>query len=568
MADFSLFDTQREKVRRMKELYDQKEKGVILATPAGSGKSVMGLITARQICQKKEKILIISQASPILDWRVTCTQTIQPPLSIYQIKGRSEKKNDTYKKTWFDIKDNDVFIISYDGLIHAIHHVKDSSEPLNTMTDGLTALFAITWGTIIIDEAHEIKNSKTYAYSAVMQLKSRFKILTTFTPFNNGIMDITTLLNVAEVGPLKWDEFPFAEKMEVLNRCVERHIIQEDVDLLQDSESRYRTVNIIIRCDLNTEERQEYDFISAADKTLGLIVRQRQACSGVIPTSSIFSATASKTQMLCAYLENIVIPRKEKALVFCEFLGSLHAIQETLQAIYKPSILAVFAADGKMNLTQRSEIRNKANYYPGSCVLISTNIFSQGVNFSNINHVIFYDIHWNPARQEQGEGRIKRLTSIKSAFSVELLSENTIDDAIWCNNYHKRRIRKAVMESSLSVDEDDVELEETKELLSDSKLLLECLKDSCDFFFDQTTIGTLQAQIPATIELLPSVFAQVPIIEKKHKPQIAPIKKFLAKKTRGRQIRPVQATDTPKKKKKKRPAKIFLSIKKNVQYGP
>ena len=559
MADFALFDTQREKVRKMKELYEQKEKGVILATPAGSGKSIMGLITARQICQKKEKILIISQASPILDWRVTCTQTIQPPLSIYQIKGRSEKKHDTYRKTWFDIKDNDVFIISYDGLIQAIHHIKDPLEPLNTMTDGLTALFAITWGTIIIDEAHQIKNAKTHAYSAVMQLKSKFKILTTFTPFNNGIMDITTLLNVAEVGPLKWDGISPSEKMDTLNRCVEQYIIQENPDLLKESESRYRTVNVIIRCDLNAEERQEYDFISASDKTLSLIIRQRQACSGAIPTSSIFSATASKTQMLCAYLETVVIPRKEKALVFCEFLGSLYAVQEKLQSIFKPSTLAVFAADGRMNLNERSEIRNKANYHHGSCVLISTNIFSQGVNFSNINHVIFYDIHWNPARQEQGEGRIKRLTSIKSAFSVELLSKDTIDDAIWCNNYHKRRIRKSVMESSLSVDEDEIDLEETKELLNDPNLLLECLKSSCDFFFDQTTISTLQSQIPATIDLLPSVFAQVPIIEKKYKPQIAPIKKFLAKKSRVRQIRPVQATDVPRKKKKKQTLpKFFL----------
>lgn len=53
----------------------------------------------------------------------------------------------------------------------------------------------IQWETIVVDEAHKIKNDETQVSIALRYYKANFKLLLTGTPLSNNLKELWSLLN-------------------------------------------------------------------------------------------------------------------------------------------------------------------------------------------------------------------------------------------------------------------------------------------------------------------------------------------------------------------------------------
>jgi SWI/SNF-related matrix-associated actin-dependent regulator of chromatin subfamily A member 5 len=88
-----------------------------------------------------------------------------------------KERNDTYKEV---IKYNnfDVIITSYQGVITCYNWLQK-----------------IKWKTMIVDEAHRIKNDEAIISNALRSYSAQFKLLMTGTPLSNDLHELWSLLN-------------------------------------------------------------------------------------------------------------------------------------------------------------------------------------------------------------------------------------------------------------------------------------------------------------------------------------------------------------------------------------
>ncbi|MHB8630266.1 MAG: C-terminal helicase domain-containing protein [Aggregatilineales bacterium] len=76
-------------------------------------------------------------------------------------------------------------------------------------------------------------------------------------------------------------------------------------------------------------------------------------------------------------------------------------------------------------------------------MVVSTDVLSEGLNLQDADHIINYDLHWNPVRLIQRVGRIDRLGSVHSAvFAFNFLPEVGAEQQLGLQNRLSRRIQE------------------------------------------------------------------------------------------------------------------------------
>lgn len=560
---FELFPSQERCVERIARVKKEGGNGVILALPFGSGKTVVFLEASNRLVPPGGHVLVVTQLSPMQDCRDICARVMEPPMSTYVVKGRTDKKEGSASVPWYEIRENRVVLVNYELLAQAYKEVGERARGLErptAITSGTEALFANTWDMLVLDEAHEVRNPDTLAHQAVAALRARFRVLATATPFNNSSRDVEAQLRLAGV-PLD---------TQLLSDALARYLIVEEEAVLARNKLHYSATRVVVRCDfLDREERAAYDglrprFVGAREH-LELLNRQRQACCGLFlrehvagdcwrpvetEDDKVIFRTPTKTRMLLQYLQEVAIPRGEKSIVFCGFRGTLKPLKAALEAAFP--LLPVFLADGSCTSARRRDVRQSFDEAPGAAVLACTMVFSQGTNFPAANHVVIYDPWWNPAVDEQSEMRVERPTQTRAVFKVCLLVRGTVDDSVWWNGHLKRRARSDLLSTP---SEEDVPAE-LPALPTDVEVTAQ-IREGCDVYVDD--IGALE--VPDTKELVPLAIAP-PLVPKPRKPGAgqSTIHDVLRKGKRG--VRPVQAEDQPKKPRKN--DRIRIAIQRNI----
>ncbi len=70
-------------------------------------------------------------------------------------------------------------------------------------------------------------------------------------------------------------------------------------------------------------------------------------------------------------------------------------------------------------------------------VLIATEAGGEGINLQFCNHVINYDLPWNPMRLEQRIGRVHRLGQTKDVHIYNFVVRNTVEEHVFALLYEK-----------------------------------------------------------------------------------------------------------------------------------
>jgi len=108
----------------------------------------------------------------------------------------------------------------------------------------------------------------------------------------------------------------------------------------------------------------------------------------------------------------------QKVLIFTEFADTARYLKRYLN---QAGIDGVVQVDSASKSNRADVIKRFSPYYNGTssvalaekgwaetCVLISTDILSEGLNLQDASRMINYDIHWNPVRLMQRIGRVDR----------------------------------------------------------------------------------------------------------------------------------------------------------------
>jgi SNF2 family DNA or RNA helicase len=174
-----------------------------------------------------------------------------------------------------------------------------------------------------------------------------------------------------------------------------------------------------------------------------------------------------RSRKMDALMEMIQTHPKEKALVFCQFIGEMDRIQELLHAAKIPT----FRIDGGVDKEQR-EIRIEAfkahTYGHQPVFLIQIKSGGVGLNLQQATRVYITSPAWNPATELQAIARAHR-TGQTQKVTVRKLIYTGEEEGTFGPDGRVRPALPSVEESILGIQETKTKV--CAEVLNDSRVL-------------------------------------------------------------------------------------------------
>ncbi|MBS4176360.1 DEAD/DEAH box helicase [Lederbergia citrea] len=433
-----------------KQVVENMNGKAILADEVGLGKTIeAGLILKEYMIRGLvKKALILVPASLVSQWVIELNTK-------FHIPAAAQRKSYVWEQ--------------FDCVVSSIDTAKRSPHR--------EIIAEQNYDLIIIDEAHKLKNHKTKNYEFVQSLKKKFCLLLTATPIQNRIEEIFYLVSLLKPGHLG-SQSGFLEKYknkqlsvqedEYLKALVNKVMIRNrraDTGI-EWTERHVETIPI----EFTKEERELYDAIEVLKNTetefaahgFSLITLKREACSSreavFYTLKNMFNKHENpsedymnKLQYLQKKIEAVTQNSKavktleliqaidDKVIIFTEYRATQLYLQWYLQqhGIRSVPFRGGFKR-GKKDW-MREVFKNQAQ------VLIATEAGGEGINLQFCNHVINFDLPWNPMRLEQRIGRIHRLGQEKDVHIYNYAIKDTIEEHILKLLYEKIKLFERVV---------------------------------------------------------------------------------------------------------------------------
>jgi superfamily II DNA or RNA helicase len=328
---------------------------------------------------------------------------------------------------------NDVVIVSYDM-------ARIDAEKLH----------AKEWGTLVFDEAQQVKNGQTKTARALRDLNGRWRLALTGTPIENHLGDLWSLFRLISPGVFgSWELFKtkYARPIERENNPKRREALAAVIrpfvlrrtknEVLPDLPPR---TDVHVEVELGEAERALYDdarlqaiaeiTTSTADednrfKILAALTRLRQlACHpGLVDAG--WTQGSGKLKAFLAIVDELR-DGGHRALVFSQFtrhLGILRALLESRGISYA-------YLDGRTPAKQRQSRVDAFQAGEGDLFLISLKAGGKGLNLTGADYVIHMDPWWNPAAEDQASDRAHRIGQLRPVTVYRLVAKDTIEEQI------------------------------------------------------------------------------------------------------------------------------------------
>ncbi|QRG70078.1 DEAD/DEAH box helicase [Brevibacillus choshinensis] len=419
--------------------------GACLADDMGLGKTVQFITYLLHLKQEgggDSPSLLICPTSVIGNWQKEL-ERFAPSLKVFIHYGNARQRKEDFLPA---IAGADLVITSY-----ALSHL-DEEE-----------LSMVTWNTICLDEAQNIKNAYTKQASAVRDLNAWHRIALTGTPIENRLSELWSIfdfLNPGYLGSLG----EFARRyVQPIERDQDQSLIQQVQRLIQPFLLRRVKTDPHIQLDLpEKNEAKEYVPLTAEQGALyetaiqemfarmentspmerrGLILttlsRLKQLCDhpALFLGESMARDEASRSHKLERLLELIsdIRQKGERCLIFTQYIEMGNMLQRVLiREGYGP----VFFLNGSTKKEARddmiSRFQNESlpDQERGAIFILSLRAGGTGLNLTEANHVVHFDRWWNPAVENQATDRAHRIGQSKNVQVYKFISLGTIEERI------------------------------------------------------------------------------------------------------------------------------------------
>jgi SNF2 family DNA or RNA helicase len=416
-------------------IYNNLIKGfnICLADDMGLGKTVQ-ILTVIQKFKEDKKLkkpsLVVCPTSVIANWKREANK-FTPNLDVEIYHGSDRE--------FEEIVDKDLIITSY-GIIR-----RDINQMKNYLFDF-----------VILDEAQNIKNPETSQSKSVKELKANYKATLTGTPIENKVLELWSIYDFLMPGYLgnknlfkkdfveKIEKFGSKSKIKSLKNMIDPFLLRRmknDTNVIKDlpdkvviDEYTYlsKTQEKLYQkeLDYSLEGIKNKKGVSRSGNIFRLITKLKQICNHPSNYNSGFEYNAKisgKSEKTVELIENI-IESEEKALIFTQYVQMGKILKKMLEDKFNKKILFFH---GSLNSNQREELIKEFNNDEDIPVMIvSLKAGGTGLNLTAANHVIHYDLWWNPAVENQATDRVYRIGQDKKVFVHRLITTNTFEERI------------------------------------------------------------------------------------------------------------------------------------------
>ena len=395
--------------------------GGVLADDMGLGKTVQSLaFILRRFEQDPGIVLVVAPRSVVDNWHEEC-QKFVPHLPVYIHLGLDRTKS------LKELPTEGVLLTSY-----------------NILQRDIRLLSAITYNTVILDEAHIIRNPEAKTTRAALKLQAQRRLCLSGTPVQNCAEDLWPIFHFLMPGflgrrktlketlqddnkavvRLRERVAPFVLrrlKEEVAKELPKKTEIRLHARMEDDQERFYRALEERERVgvmDLLGSKGLERSRVSI----LAAITRLRQAACH--PALVGGDAVSSAKLEIFTDLVDELISEGHRALVFSSFTRFLGLVRDAVEERgYTYQYL-----DGR---TRDRGARVQA-FQKGDdpLFLISLKAGGVGLNLTAADYVIILDPWWNPAAEQQAADRAYRIGQDKPVMVYRIVTDNSIEDRV------------------------------------------------------------------------------------------------------------------------------------------
>ncbi|MCM1541866.1 MAG: DEAD/DEAH box helicase [Blautia sp.] len=397
-----------------------ENSGCILGDEMGLGKTLQ-IITLMLDFRNKGNIpmLVVAPVSLLQNWKREC-EKFAPNLRCCVHHG--PHRSGRYK----EIQKHDVVIISYSIAIN------DSS-----------VLSMVDWKLVVLDEAQNIKNPNSERTKFVKKIPRKCSIVVTGTPFENHVSDIWSLVDfafpglfgtLAEYNSAITDDIDGADKIEsMLSPIMIRRMVK---DVAIDLPEKVVIPQPLIMSLAEGQKYEEYrkdaqESTENGNLNLGVLQKLRMFCTHPALCDERdckdFAVASVKYQRLCEILEEI-FSMNEKVIMFTSYQKMFDILDRDIPERYS---VPVWKINGLTPVEERQSIIDIFNEYDGSALLtLNPRAAGTGLNITSANHVIHYNLEWNPALEDQASARAYRRGQQKTVFIYRLYYESTVEQVV------------------------------------------------------------------------------------------------------------------------------------------
>ncbi len=412
--------------------------GGCLADDMGLGKTVQTL--AMLLARRGEgPSLVVAPTSLGFNWRREA-QRFTPTLRCVLYRDADREA------LLAGLGDGDVVVVSYGLLARDVE-----------------ALAAVSWGTLVLDEAQAVKNSRTRTARAVRRIKAGWRLGLTGTPIENHLGELWSLFRTLSPGLFGgWQRFrerfaiPIekeqdAERRRALSRRVRPFILRRTKsEVLAELPER---TEVELPVELSPAERRRYQdarlqaLMRLADgedegrfRVLAALTRLRQLACHPALVDRRWKRGSAKLDLLLELVDELR-QGGHRALVFSQFTRHLGLIRCALAQ----RGVGVQYLDGQTSVAERARRVDAFQAGEDDVFLISLKAGGTGLNLTAADYVIHMDPWWNPAVEDQATDRAHRMGQTRPVTVYRLVSRGTIEEEILRLHSDKRDLVSGVL---------------------------------------------------------------------------------------------------------------------------
>ena len=442
--------------------------GSVIADDMGLGKTLQVISTLLKFKQegflKDKKALVVAPTGLLTNWQAEM-EKFAPSLRVSLYHGSARKDEGGY----------DVLLTSY-GIARS-----DAAK-----------LKKMPWHALVIDEAQNIKNLGTEQTKAVRSIPADNFIAMSGTPVENRLSELWSIMDYSNRGllgsPKEFAE-EYANAIETLNdkdvaeklRKVtapfmmrrlktDRSIISDLPDkiemdrfgsLVKEQASLYeKTVEEAMREIEGVDASNSKGLFVRQGLVLQMIMALKQICNHpaqFLKNNAKDPALSGKAALLFETLDTIM-ESHEKVLIFSQFTEMGTLLKGFIKERYGHEPLFYH---GGCTLKQRKEMVERFQTdHAHRIFLLSLKAAGTGLNLTAANHVIHYDLWWNPAVEAQATDRAYRIGQKSNVMVHRFITRNTFEERI----NEMIQAKKALAEMTVSTGENWIGNLSNKEL--------------------------------------------------------------------------------------------------------
>jgi len=393
------------------------DAGCILADEMGLGKTIQVVaLMAWQFDATKLPSLIIAPSTLLENWRRELHR-FAPELTVLVHQGPERYGLPSH------VRNFNIVVTSYDVAVRDLSLIK-----------------MLNWNILVTDEAQAIKNPSAKRTLAVKEIPHRMAIAVTGTPLENHLTDLWSIMDFVFPGLLgTLSEFnqkytDDTQSAVLIERQISPIMLRRRVqEVAKDLPERIDIPQPLI---MDNFSAMEYETI-------------RQDCLGEKGDGSLF-ASLTKLRMYCTH--SLLLENNNR-----EILSSIkyQRLTEILEEIFASGDkVLIFTSYQKMTDIMLSDISERfgvhcdwidgrvptsdrqlkidfLSEYDGPAVLIlNPRAAGTGLNITAANHVVHYNLEWNPALEDQASARAYRRGQTRPVTIHRMFYINTVEEVI------------------------------------------------------------------------------------------------------------------------------------------